>query len=131
MCVCVLLFHLTFRMCCCIRPQSCPPLRSYSDASDKLEEQLDAALSGFCNRGVKMDSDGRSLVVNSIFKWFRVDFAPNEAQALRSVTKTLPHLFFSTCQKSVHLFVNVVQVQTEYTRSIHNSITPSLGCIHS
>lgn len=67
----------------CICSQSCPPLRSYSSASDILEEQLDSALSGFCNRGVKVDSDGSSLVVNSIFKWFRVDFAPNEAQALR------------------------------------------------
>ncbi|KAK4326840.1 hypothetical protein Pmani_002671 [Petrolisthes manimaculis] len=61
---------------------SCPPLRSYSAASDTLEEELDGSLSVFCNKGVKVAGDG-SLLVNSIFKWFRVDFASTEQQALR------------------------------------------------
>lgn len=137
--VCILLFPLTFRMRWCIRPQSCPPLRSFSSASDKLEEQLDTALSVFCNRGVKVDSDGRNLVINSIFKWFRVDFASNEAKALRSVTiidLLLTFFLLYTCQKSVHLSVSVVQVQAEvYTTAflhhvaVHSCttfLTPSL-----
>ncbi|KAG7156040.1 putative gamma-interferon-inducible lysosomal thiol reductase-like 3 [Homarus americanus] len=48
---------------------SCPPLTWYD--SSHLDQELDDALRGFCNKGVKAVSDS-TLLINSIFDWFRV-----------------------------------------------------------
>lgn len=59
---------------------SCPSLQAFY--VDRLEEQLDEGLQNFCNASVKVQSD-KSLVVNSIFEWFRVDFGSSEAEVLK------------------------------------------------
>ena len=80
MCVCVC-------VCVCLNKpnvfvllaQSCPPLQTYY--VDELDEQLDEALHTFCNNSIKLLPDN-SLVINSIFQWFRVDFGSSEASVL-------------------------------------------------
>ncbi|KAG7167714.1 hypothetical protein Hamer_G010097 [Homarus americanus] len=46
---------------------SCPPLTWYD--SSHLDQELDDALRGFCNKGVKAVSDS-TLLINSIFDWW-------------------------------------------------------------
>lgn len=75
--------------------QDCPPLRAYY--TEQLDQQLNEGLHAFCNSGVKLLDDD-SLVINSIFKWFSVDFGSTEASVLEYV---YPDLAF-TC-------VNLIQ----------------------
>ncbi|MPC49440.1 hypothetical protein E2C01_043240 [Portunus trituberculatus] len=59
--------------------RSCPPLQAYY--KEQLEQQLDEGLHTFCNSSVTL-LDDNSLVINSIFQWFRVDFGSTEASVL-------------------------------------------------
>ncbi|KAG0720511.1 GILT-like protein 1 [Chionoecetes opilio] len=59
--------------------KSCPPLQAFD--VDHLEQQLDDGLNNFVNGSVKLLPDN-SLAINSIFKWFRVDFGSSEASVL-------------------------------------------------
>ncbi|XP_063849822.1 uncharacterized protein LOC135094032 isoform X1 [Scylla paramamosain] len=59
--------------------RSCPPLQAYY--TEQLDQQLDEGLNAFCNGSVKLLGDN-SLIINSIFQWFRVDFGSTEASVL-------------------------------------------------
>ncbi len=54
--------------------QGCPPLRSEPYRADILEQQLDAMARAFINDSRQNRLEGRTLYVNSIFKWFSEDF---------------------------------------------------------
>ncbi|MBW2538911.1 MAG: DUF547 domain-containing protein [Deltaproteobacteria bacterium] len=54
--------------------QGCPPLRSEPYRADILEQQLDAMARAFINDFRRNRLEGRTLYVNSIFKWFSEDF---------------------------------------------------------
>lgn len=58
---------------------SCPPLLAFD--VDQLEQQMDDNFHKFCNGSVKLLSDN-SLLINSIFQWFRVDFGSTEGSVL-------------------------------------------------
>jgi len=54
--------------------QGCPPLRSEPYRADILEQQLDEMARAFINDSRQNRLEGRTLYVNSIFKWFSEDF---------------------------------------------------------
>ena len=54
--------------------QGCPPLLSEPYRADILEQQLDEMARAFINDSRHNRLEGRTLYVNSIFKWFSEDF---------------------------------------------------------
>lgn len=64
---------------------SCPPLDSYF-ASD-LDQTLDTSMANLCRDGVTSINKS-TIIINSIFEWFRSDFGATEQDALR---------FLATC----------------------------------
>lgn len=77
--------------------KSCPPISFYDDESSKLEKQLTAAASGFCNSNdnlvvgvVEAEEQREGVVVTTttlrlskIFLWYRPDFGKSEEDFLR------------------------------------------------
>ncbi|XP_042873991.1 uncharacterized protein LOC122254388 [Penaeus japonicus] len=59
---------------------SCPPLASYF-ASD-LDRKLDTSMANMCRDGVTSINKS-TIIINSIFEWFRSDFGATEEEALR------------------------------------------------
>jgi hypothetical protein len=56
---------------------SCPKLRRFAYAGEKLDAQLDQAARGFladANRGLRYDASHNALYVSPIFKWYAGDF---------------------------------------------------------
>ncbi|XP_037775237.1 uncharacterized protein LOC119572288 [Penaeus monodon] len=66
---------------------SCPPLASYF-ASD-LDRKLDTSMANLCRDGVTSINKS-TIIINSIFEWFRSDFGATEQDALR---------FLATCSE--------------------------------
>jgi hypothetical protein len=56
--------------------ESCPVLRPELPVGDELEVLLEASADDFVNdgRNVHVDHDGRRIVLNTIFRWYRKDF---------------------------------------------------------
>jgi len=56
--------------------ESCPVLRPELPTGDELEEMLVSSTTDFVNdpRNVRVDHDKKSIVLSTIFKWYRNDF---------------------------------------------------------
>lgn len=56
--------------------ESCPVLRPELPTGDNLEEMLVTSAADFINdpRNVRVDHDSKTIVLSTIFKWYRTDF---------------------------------------------------------
>jgi hypothetical protein len=56
--------------------ESCPVLRPELPVGEELEALLEASTHDFINNGrnVRVDHDGRRIILNTIFRWYRKDF---------------------------------------------------------
>lgn len=68
---------------------SCPPLKGGLYSAAELDRELDMAAKIFINspKGVVVDHDKELVELSQIFKWYERDFAPNEPDLLRYVSR--------------------------------------------
>ena len=78
--------RIHFALNCASR--SCPPIQVYS--ADHLEAQLDMAARNFVDATVRLDQAKQSLIVSSLFKWFKGDFG-GQAGVVSFLIDHLPH----------------------------------------
>ena len=78
--------RIHFALNCASR--SCPPIQVYT--ADHLEAQLDLAARNFVDATVRLDQAKQSLIVSSLFKWFKGDFG-GQAGVVSFLIDHLPH----------------------------------------
>jgi hypothetical protein len=71
----------------------CPPLRSEAYAADRLEVQLDDQARQFLLRSPtknRVDPSSRAVYLSPIFDWYGKDFAPNDRELQRWISRYWP-----------------------------------------